>query len=131
MSTQPDKLREIFSEALAQATAVERENFLIAACGPDAELRRLVDSLLLAHAEAGNFLGQNVLDRGPAVGEQPGDVIGRYKLLQQIGEGGFGVVFMAEQLEPFRRLVALKILKAGMHTRKASSTGTSSQPTSW
>ena len=54
----------------------------------------------------------------PEIGEQPGTIIGPYKLLEQIGEGGFGVVFMAEQQQPVRRKVALKIIKPGMDTRQ-------------
>src|SRR5205814_3773455 len=66
-----------------------------------------------------DFLVQNVIPSSdPPIGEGPGNVIGRYKLLQQIGEGGFGTVFMAEQQEPVRRMVALKIIKAGMDTRE-------------
>ncbi|MGH7970640.1 MAG: serine/threonine protein kinase, partial [Limisphaerales bacterium] len=80
---------------------------------------REVDSLLRAHHRAGTFLQQNVIGtNGPGSGEGPGNVIGRYKLLQQIGEGGFGLVFMAEQQEPVRRMVALKIIKAGMDTKE-------------
>jgi serine/threonine protein kinase/tetratricopeptide (TPR) repeat protein len=119
MSEREDQLQAIFTEARSKASPEERARFLAAACGGDAELRRQVDSLLLADAQAGDFLRQNVLaPNGSPASEQPGDIIGRYKLLQQIGEGGFGVVFMAEQQEPVRRLVALKIIKAGMDTRE-------------
>jgi WD40 repeat protein/serine/threonine protein kinase/Flp pilus assembly protein TadD len=119
VSTAADRLGAIFAEALTQTSPEERERFLAAACGADAELRRQVDSLLEAHAQAGDYLKQPILaTNGPPTGEGPGSVIGRYKLLQQIGEGGFGVVFMAEQQEPVRRLVALKILKAGMDTKE-------------
>src|SRR5450756_1994061 len=119
MSAEPDKLREIFSEALAKASPEERARYLASACVQDPELRRQVDSLLSAHAQAGDFLRQSIVaPDGPPLGEGPGSVIGRYKLLQQIGEGGFGVVFMAEQQEPVRRMVALKIIKAGMDTRE-------------
>src|SRR5439155_13001224 len=89
------------------------------ACAQNPDLRRQVDSLLLAHTQAGDFLRQNVIaPSGPPSGEGQGNVIGRYKLLQQIGEGGFGVVFMAEQQQPVRRMVALKIIKLGMDTRQ-------------
>lgn len=119
MSEREDQLEAVFTEARTMASPEERECFLAAVCGADADLRRQVDSLLLADAQAGDFLRQNVLaPNGSPAGERPGDVIGRYKLLQQIGEGGFGVVFMAEQQEPVRRLVALKIIKAGMDTRE-------------
>ena len=114
-----DKLNEIFSEALARASPEERERYLASACGGDPELRRQVDSLLLSHTEAGDFLKQPIVPRDvPAICESPGSKIGRYKLLQQIGEGGFGIVFMAEQQEPVRRMVAFKIVKAGMDTRE-------------
>ncbi len=119
MSAEQDTLRVVFAAALTKPSPEERERYLAEACGKDHELRRQVDSLLLAHAQAGDFLKQNVIaPNGPPIGEGPGSVIGRYKLLQQIGEGGFGVVFMAEQQEPVRRMVALKIIKAGMDTRE-------------
>ena len=72
-----------------------------------------------AHDQAGSFLERpgrrppTVDDRRPAAAESPGTVIGPYKLLQQIGEGGMGAVYMAEQTEPVRRKVALKVIKAG------------------
>ena len=114
-----EKLAEIFSTALGKAVPEERERYLSEACGDDVELRQQLDSLLQAQEEAGNFLGQPVVS-SPAsvVGEGPGSMIGRYKLLQEIGEGGFGIVFMAEQQEPVRRMVALKVLKPGMDTRE-------------
>jgi WD40 repeat protein len=119
MSAEQDKLRKIFSEALVRSSPEERERYVADACVSDPELRRQVDSLLLAHAQAGDFLHQNVIaPQASSIGEAPGNIIGRYKLLQQIGEGGFGVVFMAEQQEPVRRTVALKIIKAGMDTRE-------------
>jgi serine/threonine protein kinase len=119
MSPEQVKLREIFSEALTKASAEERERYLVATCGDDAELRRQINSLLEAHGQSGDFLKQNVIAPNvPPIGEGPGSVIGRYKLLQQIGEGAFGIVFMAEQQEPVRRLVALKILKPGMDTNE-------------
>ena len=119
MAANQDKLIEIFSEALAKASLEERNRYLAQACGQDAALRRQVDLLLQAHVEAGGFLRASVVPpESQPVGEGPGTTIGRYKLLQQIGEGGFGVVFMAEQQEPVRRMVALKVIKAGMDTRE-------------
>ena len=80
-----------------------------------------LQGLLEAHKRTDHFLDQSAMrersDTPSAVGEKPGDQIGRYKLLQQIGEGGWGVVFMAEQSEPVRRRVALKIVKPGMDTK--------------
>src|SRR6266446_4849856 len=110
---------DLFTEAV-QLPAEQRSAFLEAACGGDAELRANVEALLKAHMESGEFLEQapaEVKARTGAPGEKPGDRIGRYKLLQQIGEGGCGVVFMAEQEEPVRRKVAIKIVKPGMDTK--------------
>ena len=94
--------------------------FLAQACAGNGELRRDIERLLRAHERAGNFLQGNprsaTIDH--PVGEGPGTVFGPYKLLEQIGEGGFGVVFMAEQQQPVRRKVALKVLKPGMDTRQ-------------
>jgi eukaryotic-like serine/threonine-protein kinase len=121
MAEDQDKLSEIFAEALAQASPQARERYLGEACGQDEELRDQVNSLLKAHHGAGNFLHHSVTrlgGNGASTAEGPGTVIGRYKLLQEIGEGGFGRVFMAEQREPVRRMVALKIIKAGMDTRE-------------
>ena len=108
----------IFSEALQRPTPEARAAFLDAACAGDAALRRAVEVLLRAHERAGAFL--EAKDAGPGatvdepVTERPGTVIGPYKLLEQIGEGGMGSVWMAEQQAPVRRLVALKVIKAGM-----------------
>jgi len=111
--------REIFANALELATLEERERYLAQACGADRALRQEIESLLAAHQAGGGFLQPRLARRAESPpGEGPGTVIGRYKLLEQIGEGGFGVVFMAEQLEPVQRKVALKIIKAGMDTRE-------------
>ncbi|HTA29213.1 MAG TPA: serine/threonine-protein kinase, partial [Candidatus Cybelea sp.] len=94
--------------------------FLRAACGGNAELQANVEALLRAHLESGEFLEQapaEVKAQTKLPGEKAGDWVGRYKLLQQIGEGGCGVVFMAEQEEPVRRKVAVKIVKPGMDTK--------------
>src|SRR5262249_21697519 len=100
----------------------ERRAYLDAACAGDPDLRHGVEQLLAADARTATFfaegvsaLNQSALDLATA--EQPGDRIGRYKLLQQIGEGGCGVVFMAEQDEPIRRKIALKVIKLGMDTK--------------
>jgi eukaryotic-like serine/threonine-protein kinase len=104
----------------------QRDAFLAQACAGDAALRRRVEDLLLASEEAGLFLQSPAATPPGAKGtirlvlepaERPGDQIGRYKLLQQIGEGGCGVVYMAEQEEPVRRRVALKVIKLGMDTK--------------
>ncbi len=117
-------LRAIFSEALDQNTPEDLAKFLDAACQADADLRTQVEALLAAHRDAGKFLGGTPSDSGsaptidPPIPEGPGTVIGPYKLLEQIGEGGFGVVFMAEQQQPIRRKIALKVLKPGMDIRQ-------------
>jgi WD40 repeat protein/serine/threonine protein kinase len=118
MKASADRLIEVFHEAKARSAGVERERFLAEACGDDVELRAQVLSLLQAHEGAGDFLKAGPAYPGlAAISEKPGDKIGRYKLLQQIGEGGCGVVYMAEQEEPVRRRVALKIIKLGMDTK--------------
>jgi serine/threonine-protein kinase len=114
--------QSIFIAALEMEDPAERAAFLDRACAVDAALRQRVERLLQRHQQAGSFL------EGPAPAlvatddeptcERPGTVIGPYKLLEQIGEGGFGVVFMAEQTRPVRRKVALKVLKPGMDTRQ-------------
>jgi hypothetical protein len=115
---QGQRLEEVFSAARALPPQ-ERAAFLERACGGDAELRRQADSLLSAHDHAGQFLRPTIAASAPSAPmERPGDHIGRFKLLEQIGEGGFGVVWMAEQEEPVRRRVALKIIKPGVDTRE-------------
>ncbi len=125
--------RELFCEAL-EKPAAERAGFLEASCGTDAALRARVEALLREQEDVGDFLEEPALSGTPMIGggtapllpgtahisditEQPGDRIGRYKLLQKIGEGGGGVVYMAEQEEPVRRRVALKVIKLGMDTK--------------
>jgi serine/threonine protein kinase/Tfp pilus assembly protein PilF len=113
--------KAIFLEALDCQGADELMRFLDHACGSDAALRTRVEELLRAHRDAGAFLGGGEdLDAtcDQPIAEGPGTVIGPYKLLEQIGEGGFGVVFMAEQTQPVRRKVALKVLKPGMDSRQ-------------
>jgi serine/threonine protein kinase/predicted Zn-dependent protease len=112
-----DRIIELFHEASARPAGVERDRYLSGACGDDLQLEREVLSLLGAHEAAGNFL-EATPSPGMLVTEKPGDRIGRYKLLEQIGEGGCGVVYMAEQEEPIRRHVALKVIKLGMDTRE-------------
>src|SRR5215471_14232359 len=114
-----ERLKELFAEVLQRKTVAEREEYLAEACQGEAELRQQIDSLLLAHEQAGDFLDQTIqLPSADFEPEPIGSVIGRYKLLEKIGEGGFGVVYMAEQQEPVQRKVALKIIKAGMDTRE-------------
>jgi tetratricopeptide (TPR) repeat protein len=113
---------EIFHQALARRPE-ERAAFLEQACAGDPALRASVEALLRANVGATGFLEQPAPAPIATVNEQqvhegPGTVIGPYKLLEPIGEGGFGVVFLAEQTQPVRRKVALKVLKPGMDTRQ-------------
>jgi eukaryotic-like serine/threonine-protein kinase len=112
-------IEEIFLAAVEKA-ATERAAYLESTCG-DAGLRAQVEALLRAHEEAGSLLEQPLFLPGPTVdqsppSEAPGAVIGPYKLVQVIGEGGMGTVYLAQQSQPVRRLVALKVIKAGMDT---------------
>ena len=114
-----DRLIEVFNEAKARPAGAERDQFLSEACRGDPELKEQVLSLLQAHEGAGDFLKHTqLIPPTSPLTEKPGDRIGRYKLLEQIGEGGCGVVYMAEQEEPVRRRVALKVIKLGMDTKQ-------------
>lgn len=124
MNANLPQLEVVFHEALARTDAAERAAYLDATCAGDVELRRRVDELLAAHAERGEFLGGT--DGATAGYFAPsiaspnllGTVIaGRYKLLEIIGEGGMGTVYMAEQIHPVRRRVAVKIIKPGMDSK--------------
>jgi WD40 repeat protein/serine/threonine protein kinase len=122
MTANFDQLREIFLAALEQAPE-ERNAYLNLHCAGDEALRRNVAVMLKAHAVEEGPLDRGALrDQQARSYEQPterlGTMIGPYKLLEQIGEGAFGVVFMAEQEKPMRRKVALKVLKPGMDTRQ-------------
>jgi WD40 repeat protein/serine/threonine protein kinase len=112
----------LFAEALERANPQDRAVFLDQACQGDSAVRGRIERLLTQHEHAGNFLESPLPRPQPTmdepVSERPSTIIGPYKVLEQIGEGGFGVVFMAEQTQPVRRKVALKILKAGMDTRQ-------------
>jgi WD40 repeat protein/serine/threonine protein kinase len=114
-----DRLKEIFGQALQRKAGDERWRYLAEACKDEHALFQQVESLLVAHEQAGDFLAQTMkLPMVEFESERMGSIIGRYKLLEKIGEGGFGVVYMAEQQEPVQRKVALKIIKAGMDTRE-------------
>ena len=122
MATKLQTAETIFSAALEKRDLAERAAYLDEACGQNADLRAKVEKLLAAHPGIGDFLLEPMLGRDetielPVLLERPGSNIGHYKLLQQIGEGGFGVVYMAEQLQPVRRKVALKIIKPGLDSR--------------
>jgi serine/threonine protein kinase/WD40 repeat protein/tetratricopeptide (TPR) repeat protein len=116
-------IKTIFAEAAEKPTPAERAAYLDRVCGGDAKLRREVEILLAAHDRAGSFLElplsevKATLDRPPQI-DSPGTVIGRYQLLELIGEGGMGLVYLADQKEPVRRRVAFKIIKPGMDSKQ-------------
>ena len=124
--SEPSSPEVAILNAALELPAAERAACLDRACAGDPALRRQVEALIGAHERAGGFMEtpptgldskRPVLVVVP-ITEKPGDKIGRYKLLQQIGEGGCGVVYMAEQEEPVRRRVALKVIKLGMDTKQ-------------
>ncbi len=121
MSSSDPRKENLFAQALLLPEA-EWPAFLDRECGQDSALRRRLEALLRAHHAAGEFMdtpAPGPQREAPVAGpEMPGTRIGRYKLLQKIGEGGCGVVWMAEQEEHVRRHVALKIIKLGMDTRE-------------
>src|SRR5688500_18086944 len=111
---------EIFHEALALDTA-DRAAYLDRACAGDPAVRASVEALLRASVGAPGFVARRAAEAPvgrPPVAARPGDVIGPYKLLKKIGEGGFGTVFPAAQTAPVRRRVELKVITAGMDTRQ-------------
>lgn len=116
--------REIFLEALDCGSPEARAAYLDGACGADVTLRIKVDELLNEHFSNDSLLLGPALDaERPSIVESPSEetsaqMIGRYKLLEKIGEGGFGEVWMAEQRQPVKRRVALKIIKPGMDSRQ-------------
>jgi len=115
-------IEAIFFAALEKKDASERADYLEKACVGDADLRRCVEKLLSAQPKVGDFMqapadGLPQTTETPA-DERPGTVIGPYKLLHDIGEGGMGTVWMAEQSEPVKRRVALKVIKPGMDSRQ-------------
>ena len=136
MSVSISREKTVFYAALDVADPAQRRQFLDQACASDAELRAAVEELLAAHADTEQFfddcassvmtLPADELESaaaltaelcGPVFEEKPGTIIGRYKLLKKIGEGGCGLVYLAEQEQPVRRQVALKVIKLGMDTK--------------
>src|SRR5262245_56899500 len=140
MTNAEHHLMTLFAEVLELASPPERAAYLDRVCGNDQALRQHLEALLEAHAQVGRFLDPQAALAGPtspeagkeiaeAAGgnrtalphagpEAPGTQIGPYKLLEQIGEGGMGSVWMAQQTEPVKRLVALKLIKAGMDSKQ-------------
>jgi serine/threonine protein kinase/tetratricopeptide (TPR) repeat protein len=120
-----DAQREVaLFEAAARLRGKERTIFLDGACHGDPELRTRLDALLAAHEQTEGVLAESVggatieLECTDALDEAVGERIGRYKILERVGEGGCGVVYVAEQTEPVRRRVALKVIKLGMDTKQ-------------
>jgi serine/threonine protein kinase/Flp pilus assembly protein TadD len=119
---EPISIDRIYWDAIQIPTAAARAAYLDEACQGDARLRQQIEKLLRVRSGADDLLEPPsalpgvTLDQPEA--ELPGTLIGPYKLLEQIGEGGFGVVFMAEQQEPIRRKVALKVLKPGIDSKQ-------------
>jgi serine/threonine protein kinase len=113
---------DIFNAALELPAGEQRQAYLDEACGGDDELRQRVEQLLRSHDEAGSFMDSPAEEIAATeamrpIAERPGMTIGPYKLMEQVGEGGMGVVYVAEQREPVRRKVALKIIKPGMDSK--------------
>jgi hypothetical protein len=136
MSISISREKSVFYAALDVADPAQRREFLDGACGSDVELRAAVEELLVIHAESDPFfedcassltiLSADELESAaasrtdrcePLFEEKPGTIIGRYRLLQKVGEGGCGLVYLAEQEKPVRRQVALKVIKLGMDTK--------------
>src|SRR3954454_3533374 len=109
--------KTVFLEAAEIASPTDRAAYLDRSCGDDRQLRAAVEALLLSHQRSQGMLDATI-NHEPPIAEGPGTVIGPYKLLQQVGEGGMGVVFMATQTVPIQRTVAMKIIKPGMDTRQ-------------
>src|SRR5262249_42392331 len=122
MGEQSNQAKSIFLAAIDEQAPAQWPAFLEQACAGDVGLRAEVEKLLRAQAAMGSFHEAPPIALPATVDglitERPGTIIGPYKLLEQIGEGGFGIVFMAEQREPIRRKVGLKVIKPGMDTRQ-------------
>jgi len=116
------RIRSIFLAAVEDHAPERWDEYLGDACRGEPELRQRVEVLLRGHKQPNDLLDDPnaapVAPTLPSIGEGPGTLVGPYKLLEHIGEGGFGVVFMAEQQQPVRRKVALKVVKPGMDTRQ-------------
>src|SRR5579883_485747 len=139
MNAWDPEVNNLFLDALEAASAEERRAFLDRACGGNSELRARVEALIAASDQAGSFLDKPALALGPRVDtaapsgddsdsgdawsssapatEQTGSFIGPYKLVQKLGEGGMGAVWVAEQNQGVKRSVALKLIKSGMDSR--------------
>jgi serine/threonine protein kinase/tetratricopeptide (TPR) repeat protein len=122
MNSDAAKARSIFISAVEECPPEQWDRYLDDACRDDVALRRRVELLLRAHQGEDSFLDRGDEDEAGTIdrpiAERPGTQIGPYKLMEQIGEGGMGLVFVAEQERPVRRKVALKVIKPGMDTRE-------------
>src|SRR5204863_10083687 len=120
MAEQPTSERSIFLTATEKSAGAERAAYLDEVCAGDAQLRSDVEALIAAHDRLPSSPGADGSGRlaGPILLTLPATVIDRYKLLEAIGEGAHGTVYMVEQISPVQRKAALKIIKAGMDTRQ-------------
>jgi serine/threonine protein kinase len=126
MDPRKQRIEAVFDQAVELKSPEERAAYLSQACGDEPQLRREIEELLQADERAGGFLAATLSEGGAlplthtqaSPGEQPGGVIGRYRLRERIGEGGCGVVYLAEQNEPVKRRVALKIIRPGLETKQ-------------
>src|SRR5262245_43008546 len=128
MSNATPSLDTDFCEAVEIADADARAAYLDRACGDDDRLRRRIEALIVAHYKAGSFLGRPAealaaaapVDPGnePSDAHEPGSVIGPYTLVEKVGEGGMGAVYVAAQSAPVKRRVALRVIRPGMDTRE-------------
>ena len=128
MTADPRRVKELFVAVLDLPDAQARQAFLERECGSDADLRQRLQALLKAHDDPASALDRPLAVVGPATADYHGPaedvgtiIAGRYKLLEQIGEGGMGTVWVAEQTQPVRRKVALKLIKAGMDSKNVLS----------
>ena len=118
MNANSDRLIELFGQAMQKRSGAERARFLAEACPGQPELRAQIEKLVRAHEQAEGFLEPTLEVTEANKGEEPGTMIGRYKLLEKLGEGGWGAVYVAEQQEPVHRRVAIKVIKLGMDTKQ-------------
>jgi len=123
VSDPTNQAKSIFLAAIEEHAQEQWPGFLDQACAGDVRLRAEVEKLLRSRSELGSFHEPPQPDPfatvdAPSIGERRGTAIGPYKLIEQIGEGGMGTVYMAQQTEPVKRAVAVKIIKAGMDTRQ-------------